>query len=210
MIIVDCAQGSPEWFRLRAGMPTASKFDQLLTPKTRKPSTQAFAYLCRLVFERLAGESYDGQSESAFMARGTEMEDEARRWYEFRNKCDVRRVGLILRDDRSAACSPDGLVGEDGLLEIKVPGGKQHVGYMIQSQRLIEEYVCQVQGQLWIAERKWCDLISYNPLLRPVSLRIERDDEFIADLAEAVRVLQEDLHEALIVEGVDPASTVKG
>ena len=201
MIVLDeFKQGSPEWFQQRCGIPTASHFKELVTPKTRKPSAQAFGYLCRLVFERLVGEPYESESSSVWMDRGGEMEAEARRWYEWDRDCEVRQVGVVLRDDRSAGCSPDGLVGDDGLIEIKVPGGKVHVGYLLQADRLLADYVCQIQGELWICERQWCDLFSYHPSLPPVVLRVERDEELIEAIDTAVLALNAQMQEALASE----------
>ncbi len=174
MVIVDCEQGSPEWLAVRLGIPTASRFDELIT--------QAFGYMCECVAETALGKSLDA---SKWMERGTEMEA-ARAWYAMAHDCDVREVGFVLRDDRRTGCSPDGLLGDDGGLEIKIPGAGKHAEYMLHPSKLVAGYFCQVQGSLWITERKWWDLMSYNPAMSPVVRRVERDEEFIKALAECV------------------------
>lgn len=197
MIILDIEQGSEEWFEARLGIPTSSHFHEVITPKTLKPSTQVRGYMYRLLFEQLAGVPHTSESQSAFMARGGEMEAEARKWYEFVHSCDVREVGFVLRDDKSAGCSPDGLVGDDGVLEVKVPSGGQHVAYMHIPTTLVTSYWCQVQGQMWICERQWCDLMSYNPALGAVIERVTRDEPCIEALAAAVAALQANMQAAM-------------
>ena len=98
MKTLDLEQGSTEWMMARLGIPTASRFDRLLTPKTRKPSASRDSYRAELVAEYLMGQPLDWGT-SAWMERGTELEDEARRWYEMDRGVDVEQVGLVLRDD---------------------------------------------------------------------------------------------------------------
>lgn len=186
MIRLDVEQRSDEWFRARAGVATASSFDQVLTP-TGKASSQADAYANKLVAECLTG--YPAQTEtSAWMQRGVELEDEARDYYAFDQGVDVETVGLLLRDDRRVGCSPDGLVGTDGMVEIKVPAPHTHVEYLLAGD-LPAKYRPQVQGQLYVAERQWCDFISYHPDMPPLIVRVERDEAYIASLAEALEKL---------------------
>ena len=194
MIVLDCEQGSPEWIQARLGIPTASRFDQILTPKTLKPSASAHGYMCECMAEYMIGEPLD-QATDGYMRRGTKMEDLARKWYELQNDCDVRQVGLCLRDDGRAACSPDGLVGDDGGVEIKVPGAKKHVGYMLEPGDLVRDYWLQIQGGLWITDRQWWDVLSYNPAMESVLQRVMPDaevhalfEEHVLGLARQVRV----------------------
>jgi hypothetical protein len=205
MLILDCEQGSEEWVRLRCGLPTASAFDRIITPKTRKPSAQAFGYLCECLAEIMLDAPLDAAS-SAWMQRGSEIESEACTWYAMIHDCDVRRVGFVLRDDRCVGCSPDGLVGEDGGLEIKVPGAKKHVEYMLEPERLSHDHYCQSQGGLWITDRKWWDLVSYNPVMEPVVIRVDRDAEFIEALAECVDRFVADLAAARVRFGITQAA----
>jgi hypothetical protein len=156
----------------------------LITPRTRKPSSQANAYLAELVAEWSLGEPLDDRS-TGFMERGTAMEHEAAAWYAFETDTEPASVGLCLRDDGRVGCSPDRLVGDDGLLEIKVPSAAIHAGYLLNG-GLEEAYRPQVQGALWICERSWVHLVAYNPRLPAVLLKVERDEEFIESLAEIV------------------------
>src|SRR5512147_2635140 len=113
MKIHNDPQGSLGWFTARLGIPTASSFHKIITPKG-KPSAQAEAYMCALLAERFTNQPCLSEPGSPWMERGAGMEDEARRWYELRRGLEVRRVGFCTLEDGSAGCSPDGLVGEDG------------------------------------------------------------------------------------------------
>ena len=183
MIVLNCKQGSDEWVQARLGIPTASQFHRIITPKTMKPAASAEGYIDQLVAEYLLGEQLD-DSPTDFMQRGNILEEEAVRWYEFNHQCDTIPVGLILRDDRMVGCSPDRLVGENGGLEIKCPMPKNHVGYLLHG--LSQDYRCQIQGGLWLSGRDWWDFVSYHPTLPKFEARIDRDDEFIRAMAELV------------------------
>ena len=183
MIRLDCPQGSEEWIQARLGIPTASQFHRLITPRTGKLSSQAAGYAYELLAEELLGHPVD-EGASDFMARGTQLEKSAIDFYEFTQDVHTERVGFILRDDKLTGCSPDRLVGEDGGLEIKCPSAKVHVGYMLDADA--DAYRCQVQGALWLTGRAWWDWLSYNPELPPVLIRFERDEAFIEKLAATV------------------------
>ncbi|MES2524011.1 MAG: lambda exonuclease family protein [Gemmatimonadota bacterium] len=183
MRIIDVEQGSQAWLDARVGVLTASTFDMVITPKTGKPSAQASKLAYQTLAEEVLGRALEDAS-SGFMQRGTEMEEEARRWYEFEREVEVARVGLIVRDDGKVGCSPDGLVGEDGGLEIKCPSAAVHLGYLLGG--VADEYRCQLQGSLWVTERDWWDFLSYCPGFPPVLVRIARDEDFIGKLATCV------------------------
>lgn len=183
MIRLDVEQGSQQWHDARIGIPTASAFEKIIAPKTMKPSASAVKYRARLLAEWLLGLSLDEVSDDV-MERGKQLEDEAVRWYEFETDSDTEKVGFILRDDGMVGCSPDRLVGTDGLVEIKCPLPHTHIGYLLDG--VDDAYRCQVQGQLWITERQWCDFVSYHPDMPKVKIRIDRDEEFIAALTAAV------------------------
>lgn len=180
MRIVDVVQGTPEWLDARVGVVTASNFDKLIAPKTHKPSASMHKLAYEMLAEELIGRPLNDQS-SGFMQRGNELEAEARNWYAFERDVDVQQVGLVLRDDGRVGCSPDGLVNEDGGVEIKCPSAAVHMSYLLGSPG--DEYFCQIQGSIWITERAWWDFVSYCPGLPSVLVRFERDDEFIGKLA---------------------------
>ena len=173
MKIIDCKQGTKEWHQARLGIPTSSGFDNILTTKGER-SKQAEKYIYSLAGERVAcivEESY--QSEA--MLRGSLMEDEARQAYELIAGVDVVQVGFCLAEGYGA--SPDGMIGEDGLLEIKCPNVSNHVMYLLKKE-LPSAYFQQVQGQLLVTGRKWVDFMSYSPRLPSFIIRVFPNKEF--------------------------------
>ncbi len=173
MKIIDCVQSSPEWHAARCGVPTSSNFDKLVTSKGL-PSKQKDKYLWRLAGERVTRVSEEGYK-NATMDRGNILEAEARETYEFITGKTVTEVGFCLAEGYGA--SPDGLVDDDGMLEIKCPIISTHVSYLLKGVMPID-YVQQVQGQLLVTGRKWCDFMSYFPSLRPLIIRIYPDKDF--------------------------------
>jgi len=186
MIVEHFEQRSPEWYEARRGIPTASNFDKLITSRGQ-PSKQAEKYIYRLVSEKLSGIREEGFQNGA-MLRGIEMENDARMFYEMLNDVETERVGICFHDEsRECAASPDSLVGSDGILEIKCPIGSTHVTYLLNN-KLPTDYYVQVQGQLYVTQRNWCDFMSYYPGMKPLIIRVKRDDEFIGNLAAVERV----------------------
>lgn len=184
MIIHNCIQGTPQWLQLRAGIPTASRFDEILTPGG-KPSKSADKYLDWLLAERMMHQPIV-QAVSTWMDRGSQLEAEAVSYYEFQRDTETVKVGFITRDDGKVGASPDRLVGDCGLLEIKCPSPSVHVGYLRAEAGISDAYKPQVQGQLWVCEKQWSDTLSFHPEMPPALIRIERDDAYIALLEEAV------------------------
>ena len=188
MKIVDCIQGSEDWWEARLGFVTASNFGKVLNKKTGRG-----LYMRKLAAERLTGlreESYKNE----IMEKGSETEQEAKRFYEMANDCHVEQVGFVMRDDWIGG-SPDGLIGKDGLLEIKCPLSSTHIEVIL-SGKMPMLHIPQVQGLLWVTERKWCDFVSYDPrvLSQPIFVvRIERDTEYFKKLAGEVGVFVNEL-----------------
>jgi len=181
----DIIQGSQEWIDVKLGIVSSSNFVKVLAKgkgQTRK------LYMRKLVAERLTGElqvSYTDKN----MEDGIELEPAAREYYELLNDCTVEEVGFVKRDD-NVGTSPDGLVGNDGLIEIKCPIPSTHIDTLL-ADKMQTCYIPQVQGQLWITERKWCDWISYCPAVskRPFyCVRINRDETYIKELAIQVTI----------------------
>lgn len=190
MILHDVVQGSTRWLEVRAGIPTASAFDRIVTPKGR-PSTQAAKYMHTLLAERLMGHPVL-QVQTHWMGRGQQLEGEAVLYYENMRELDTTPIGFVTNDERTIGASPDRFVGEDGLLEIKCPAEHTHVSYLL-TRHVDAEYYPQVQGQLWITDRKWLDIVSYHPEMPIAIVRVERDNVFIADLAQMVQAFSYDL-----------------
>ena len=182
MLRFDDPQGSPGWHKARIGHVTASGLDNILTPKALQASKASEKYLHQLVAEHALGRSLD-EAESVYMERGLVMEGEAAAWYEMEKDTETEIVGFLLTDDERLGCSPDRLVGADGGLEIKCPGAIAHVGYFLDPTTLVAEYRGQVQGCLAVTGRKWWDLLSYNPEIPSVLVRVLPDPAYQAALA---------------------------
>ena len=178
MITLDIEQGSEAWFQARAGIPSASNLSKIITTKG-EPSKQAEKYMHTLAIEAVTG-TKEETYQSAAMARGVEMEAEARALYEMINDVQVEEVGFCFKDERKLyGCSPDGLIGDDGLIEIKCPSACTHCEYLLKG-KLPSTYFQQVQMQLWVTGRKWCDFVSYFPGVRPLIVRVEPDLQFFS------------------------------
>ena len=193
MIVLDVEQGSPEWIAARLGIPTASQFSRLMTAKTMKLSAGSATYMNELVAERMLNASLDPYV-SELMERGSGMEQQAVDYYELQRDVETETVGHVLTDDRKVGCSPDRLVGTDGGLEIKCPTPQVHVGYMLGDEG---KYKAQIQGCMWVCERKWWDWLSFHPELPPVLVRFHRDEEFISKLGTAVNTFVERMDYAM-------------
>lgn len=194
MKVHNCEQCTDEWFDLRLGKVTASHFKDVLNKKSGRDT-----YMMRLATERDFGvreETYQNK----YMEDGTEKEPDAREMYEWIYGVDVEQVGFIEKTE-DVGCSPDGLVGTDGTIEIKCPKLTTHNKY-IKKGVLPAEHKAQVQGQLWVCERQWCDFISYHPEAvtvddedkRLLVIRVERDDTYLTILSAAVATFVEELH----------------
>jgi len=198
--IIDCEQGSDEWFAVRRGVPSASEFDSIITPKKGDLATAHEAYIDRLIDESIRTDVRRKFQGTADTDRGHELEPEARELYAFMRNVEPQTVGFVLRDAGDAGCSPDSLIGDDGGLEIKCPDGPQHVGYL-RAGTLPDKYKPQVHGSLLITGRSWWDFMSYCPGHRPLIIRVTPDayteklgemlDFFVKKLAVEKLKLQE-------------------
>lgn len=195
MKLLDVVQGSPEWHRARLGLPTCSRLDEVMTPKTMKLSASASKYRNQLLAEWFVGYPIDFGGSSAYMDRGTEMEPEARAYYELQRDVAVRVVGFALRDDERFGGSPDGLIEEDGGLEVKCPAIHTHVGYLLDPESLVTAYHSQVQGYIYLTGRQWWDIISYNPDLPSVIRRVTRDEQYCTALDAVLAEFLDNLEE---------------
>lgn len=181
----DIEQGTPEWFATRLGIATASRFDSIITPAKGELSKQSDGYLRELLAEWLSGQPAESY-QSGWMERGQIVEADARNYYAFERDAELARVGFVYANDsRMWGCSPDGLIGEDGMLEIKSPKPSTHIGYLMGG-GLPLDYRPQVQGSLLVTGRAWCDFLSYCPGLPPLLVRVERDAEYLDKMREAI------------------------
>jgi hypothetical protein len=175
-IVVDVEQGTPEWLQLRIGVFAASEFDKLITPSARRPSTQRDGLIYRMASEVLMGRPIETR-QTSWMAWGLLYEDEARRFYKMETGLDVMHPGFVFKDEtRRVGCSPDGLTKTGGL-EVKCPSPETHLRYLLDGV-LPTEYVCQVQGCLYVTGQDYWDFLSYHPELPPFLLRVEPDKDW--------------------------------
>ena len=187
MRVIQAEQGSDEWLQARVGVLTASRFrDACDTLKSGKQSQVAIDYAYDLAAEIAGGAAAGSVFVSAPMRRGTELEPFARAAYEGKTGYMVDESGLILSDCGRYGFSPDGLIDDDGLLEVKCPANSRKKVEMWATGN-VSEYMHQMQGGMWITGRAWCDFVMFDPSLSAVSKhlyikRIPRDDEFIADM----------------------------
>lgn len=188
--IINCTQGSPEWFKARLGIPTASEFASVMTKgRAGAESRTRLSYLYKLAGERLTGEVMETFT-TPHMERGRLMEEEARSVYRFVSGRDCETVGFLRRG--RAGASPDALIGGDGLLEIKTKLPHLLIEALLKGE-FPPDHKAQCQGQLWIADRAWIDLAVYWPGLPIFIVRAERDEAYIRELAEAIETFNDEL-----------------
>lgn len=188
--IFTCEQGEPEWFACRLGIPTASKFADILTKgRGSEPSKTRRTYMLKLLGERITGEIQD-VFKNEHMERGHAMEPEVRHLYAMLTDTAPEQVGFMRRG--RAGASPDSLVGDNGLLEIKTKLPHLQLECLL-ADEIPSEHYAQVQGQLWISGREWCDFVSYWPAMPVFIKRVYRDDAFIATLASEVERFNSDM-----------------
>lgn len=185
----DIIQGSPEWFAIRCGKVTASRVADVVAKTKSGPAASRANYMAELIAERLTGEPAERFSNAA-MQWGTEKEPDARAAYEFQTDATVQEIGFVIHPKIDASgASPDGLVGDDGLIEIKCPNTATHLETLL-GQEIAGKYLTQMQWQMACTGRAWCDFASFDPRL-PESLRlfirrVPRDDARIAELESEI------------------------
>lgn len=186
---MNSPQGTAEWLKERAGCATASRFaDVCAKIKTGEAATRR-KYRLQLVTERLTGIPTQGYVNAA-MQWGIDTEPEARMAYEADRGEVVEETGFAKHPVIPwCGASPDGLIGDDGLAEFKCPESTTHLEWM-ESGRVPPEHIPQIQGQMWITGRQWCDFVSYDPRfpagLQLFVVRVSRDDEYIKGLEKEV------------------------
>ena len=195
-IVTDIEQGTPEWLALRLGIATASELDCLLVSGKHPTGfgVAAFTYMDQLIGERITEEAAEIPFQTKATIRGHEQEGVALELYEAREEVKVQKVGIIL--NRGIGYSPDGLVGADGLIEIKTKLPKFQVGVILAGE-IPKEHVAQCQGGLWASDREWIDFISYWPGMPLFVKRAHRDEAMIRKIAERVKSFYEIMDERM-------------
>ena len=184
--VFDHPQGSEEWFRVRMGLPTASRFATVMAKGQGKTRSE---YMRKLAGEIVTGEPMDAFS-NHHTERGHELEPQAREMYAFMHDAEPEIIGFIRNGGKGG--SPDSLIGTDGVLEIKTKLAHIQIDCLL-ADKLPPEHKAQGQGILWVAEREWIDFVSYWPTLPLFVTREYRDEEYIAKLASAVDEFNDEL-----------------
>jgi putative phage-type endonuclease len=187
------AQGSPEWHEQRRGRVTGSRIHCLIASGN---GAGRKSYMRELLLERLTGKVAEG-FRSAAMDRGTELEADAVRAYEFFHDQTSIEVGFVTHPTLDlAGASPDRLVGHDGVVEVKCPLGPAHLDFL-EGKSIKPEYVSQMQWEMACTGRAWCDFVSFNPdfpeAMRLRVVRVQRDEAHIRKLEAATRSFLEEL-----------------
>ena len=196
----EIVQGSPEWHAERLGKVTASRMADVCARTKSGWGASRKNYMAELVAERLTGARAEGFTNAA-MQWGTDQEPEARVAYEFYRDATVVEVGFVPHPSiADTGASPDGLVGEDGLVEIKCPNTATHIETLLGG-TVPEKYVLQMQWQMACTDRQWCDFASFDPRL-PESMRlfvqrVPRDDALVASLEKDVVEFLTELRETV-------------
>lgn len=184
MEIFDVEQGSEEWYALRRGIPTASMFSVLMAKGEQKGRT---TYLYKLAGERLCGENMENFTNAA-MEHGKLIEPELLAHYTFVRDCEPMLVGFIRNG--KCGCSPDALIGDDGMLEIK--RAAPHILIPMRLKAMADpnyfppEHFAQCQGCLMVSDSKWCDLLVGYPKMKSLIVRTYRDEPYIQQLRDAI------------------------
>src|SRR3990167_3329387 len=201
MKILDFPQGTPEWFAARAGRVTASRISDVLAKIKSGEAAARRDYRAQIVAEILTGTAQDGSYISAEMQWGMDQEPITRSAYELATGMLVDQVGFVLHPtiDR-AGMSPDGIVGRDGLLEIKAPKTATHLQYLLTG-TVPATYQPQMLWQMACAEAAFCDFVSFDPRL-PADLRLfvarfNRDDARIAEMESEVKLFLAEVDDLL-------------
>ena len=190
MIIHEMEQGKPEWFALKNGKPSSSNFGRLITG-TGKPSTSLMDYAEELAMEKYLGVPIDdGFKGNKYTDRGTELEPLSAADYEMTRQVKIRHVGFITDDLMRWGASTDGLINEDGIAEFKNLIAKTFWKLLIATKKANvtpPSYIPQIQGELFVTGREWCDIVFYHPQFKPIIHRHYPDLEFHKTLEKQLK-----------------------
>lgn len=198
-IITSIEQGSKEWLDMRLGKVTASRMSDVLSKgRGTAPSKTAESYMMELIAERLTGESKPFFENDA-MRWGTETEPQARAMYELQQGVDVVEVAFIEHNE-FIGVSPDGCIGDNGLIEIKCPTTITQIKRAL-TDDYSKDYKAQIQMQLWVSGREWCDFLSFDPRLdidaSYLLQRVHRDEKYIEEMKTKTYQFVETMNELL-------------
>lgn len=190
-------QQSTEWYQARLGRVTASKISDVMAKTKTGYSATRKNYMTQLLLERLTGQKEESYTNTA-MQHGIETEDEARKSYEIETFNVVEECGFYETPGLMSGASPDGLIGEEGLIEIKCPNTSTHIETIL-NKEIDRKYFLQMQWQMFCTNRKWCDFVSYDNRvpgnLRLFIKRVERDEDLLMEIFEEVKKFLAELDE---------------
>jgi len=187
-------QGTDEWVEARKGFLTSSHIDAVLA---KGKGVTRRNYKVRVFLERMTGVVHMNDFSNRYMDDGIEQEPFARGMYEAVRGEDVEQVGFLIHPDMQFfGASPDGLVGTDGLTEYKCPSQGVHWDYY-DNPKVPRKYVLQMQGQMMVTNRQWCDWVSYNkdfpPHMQLIVRRVERDERLIEEITAGLMLLNSEI-----------------
>ena len=202
MNIIDVEQGSDAWFAARAGKLTASRVKALVAKTKSGYSTSRANMITQLSLERMTGVAVEPTYSNAAMQRGTDLESEARDYYAFERDVSVSEVGMVIHPKYDfITCSPDGLIDDDGLVEIKCPFSMaKMVGYL-EKDAHAKEYRVQLHMQLLVTGRQYVDVVGYDPRfpdgLKMAVCRVEADKEYQEELLSEMLKANTEINELI-------------
>lgn len=191
--IFDYEQYSPEWWALRTGLPTASQFAKVMakTPKGNGPGATQKTYMRKLAGEIITGKPMESYS-NGHMQRGHEEEAESLDLYALIANEDPEKVGFILNSIKKMGASPDALVGDKGVVEIKSKTADLLIEWILKDQ-FPPEHKAQCQGHLLVSEREWVDIVGYSPGMPLFLKRAHRDEGYIKIMSSEIDRFNEEL-----------------
>lgn len=196
MIFHDVEPLSEEWRACRLGIPTASNFHKIITPKRLVLSEQSKDYMHTLLAEWMTGEETES-FKSEFMQRGNDMEDQIWKAYEAYTGVETSRGGFFTTDDGLIGGSPDRLIGDTGDLEAKAPMIHTQVGYALGG--IDDAYMLQLQGRLWLHKREYVDIFSWHPRLFIPPVRVKPIDKFQKAIGEVLPAFVKTMLDARVI-----------
>jgi len=189
--IISYIQGSPEWLKSRAGHFSGSTANELMMSDDKKGFQDL---INKIAIEKITGQPVESEFSNFYMQRGTQLEPEARSYYEYLTFNKVDQIGFA-EINEFVGVSVDGLIGSKSIIEIKCPGFATHTQYLLELEPIPKKYILQMQFGLYVLNREMCIFLSYYPKVKPLIKEIKRDDNLIIQIKErlnyAINLVQE-------------------
>lgn len=196
-IYTGLAQGSDRWMNLRIGKVTASEAHRLFTPELKaRTGDGPKTFLAEKLTEAYSGQMLPGFWGSYETDQGNIIEKIAIPYFELKYNCDVTKVAFVEHDNGRCGCSPDGLIGEDGGIEVKSPQGVHQIKYVLDGE-LPKDYAAQVHFSMYVTGRKWWKFLSFRRDYPSLVLHVERDEEIISKIEDTLTAFYKQFDAAL-------------